>query len=65
MDLGLPSVQLPFDVNSNGTAAVQIRIPNSAALHGLLLTAQAGADSSTQAPIGVDMTNGLLLAVRR
>ncbi len=65
IDLGLPYVSTPVVADPQGVASVQTLLPSSPALHGLNLTMQGGMTSPGSPPLGVDLSNGLLLAVRR
>jgi ELWxxDGT repeat protein len=65
VDLTAPFAEVTFLPDPTGRWSIGVTVPNTAALHGLLLPAQAGIGPTTNGPFGVDLTTGLFLAVRR
>jgi ELWxxDGT repeat protein len=64
VDLGVPYLTEPVWLN-NGRWSIAVQVPGSPSLHGVDFAAQAVIGPSAQPPFGLDLSNGVLLALRR
>jgi hypothetical protein len=61
VDVSLPILVLPFRTSSTGSWFANLSIPNSPGLAGVVTALQAAVGPTANPPLGVDLTNGLLL----